>query len=397
MVVYYKFQIQSLDLKSFDNTVRHRKKSGRTHHAIGELKMKKLTQATSRANPSAITGADFRRQLKAELTTAGCFTPAPLRQSVHMIIIVLVYGAGYALLLTGPDIVARVALVLLLAFISVQAGYIAHEAGHGAITRKRWLAVAIGQFFNTLLTALCYSHFQKIHVCHHRHCNDQDRDIDMQSAFFSFYPEARQKNTSPLGRFVTRHQAWLIWLLVSFQGLSLKIDSLKTLYRDPRGTRIDQILLLLHLLLWFGPTVYLLGFGDALLNYLLLTWFIGPYLGSVFLVNHIGTHEVRAGDGVCGFMQQLMTTRNLGDSRPADVFFGGLNNHIEHHLFPSIPSARLRQARPIVEAFCARHGLDYRKTTWRHAVRDVSTYLRQIARQPLAPLNGFDSEPGWQR
>jgi len=328
---------------------------------------------------------------------AGCFAPAPLQQSVHMIIVVLVYTAGYALLLTGPDIVARVALLLLLAFISVQAGYIAHEAGHGAITRKRWLAVAIGQFFNTLLTALCYSHFQKIHVCHHRHCNDQDRDIDMQSAFFSFYPDARRKNTSTLGRFITRHQAWLIWPLVSFQGLSLKIDSLKTLYHNPRGTRIDQILLLLHLLLWFGPTVYLLGFGDALLNYLLLTWFIGPYLGSVFLVNHIGTHEIRAGDGVCGFMQQLLTTRNLGDSRPADVFFGGLNNHIEHHLFPSIASPRLRQARPIVEAFCARHGLDYRKTTWRHAAYDVFAYLRQIARQTLPPINAFGSESGLQR
>jgi hypothetical protein len=48
---------------------------------------------------------------------------------------------------------------------------------------------------------------------------------------------------------------------VSFQGLSLKIDSLTTLYHNPRGTRIDQILLLLHLLLWFGPAAYLLGFS----------------------------------------------------------------------------------------------------------------------------------------
>jgi fatty acid desaturase len=359
--------------------------------------MKTLTQASNRAKSNATTSAEFRRQLKAELTTAGCFAPAPLQQTVHMITIVLVYGAGYALLLTGPDIAARIALLLLLAFISVQAGYIAHEAGHGAITRKRWLAVAIGQFFNTLLTALCYSHFQKIHVCHHRHCNDQDRDIDMQSALFSLYPEASSKKTSALGRFITRHQAWLIWPLVSFQGLSLKIDSLKTLYHNPRETRIDQILLLLHLLLWFGPTVYLLGFGDALLNYLLLTWFIGPYLGSVFLVNHIGTHEVRAGDGVCGFMQQLLTTRNLGDSRRADVFFGGLNNHIEHHLFPSIASARLRQARPIVEAFCARHGLDYCKTTWRHAAYDVFAYLRQIARQPQPPISAFGNESGLKR
>jgi fatty acid desaturase len=117
--------------------------------------MKTLTQETSRARAKARTSADLRRRLKAELNAAGCFAPAPLQQTLHMIIVVLAYGAGYALLLTGPDIVARVALLLLFAFISVQAGYIAHEAGHGAISRKRWLAVIIGHFFNTLLTALC--------------------------------------------------------------------------------------------------------------------------------------------------------------------------------------------------------------------------------------------------
>jgi len=63
--------------------------------------MKTLTQASNRAKPNATTSAEFRRQLKAELTTAGCFAPAPLQQTAHMILIVLVYGAGYALLLTG--------------------------------------------------------------------------------------------------------------------------------------------------------------------------------------------------------------------------------------------------------------------------------------------------------
>jgi len=348
--------------------------------------MKTLTQMTNRAEPDARTSANLRRELKDELIAAGCFGPAPLRQITHMIIVLLVYGCAYAMLLSAPDMLPRIALLALLAFVSVQAGYIAHEAGHGAITRKRWLAVAIGQFYNTFLTALCYSHFQKIHVCHHTHCNDQDRDIDMQSALFSLYPDARNRKRSPLGRFITRHQAWLIWPLVSLQGFSLKVDSLKTLYQNPRQTRGDQLVLALHLLLWFGLPVQLLGLGEAALNYLLLTWFIGPYLGSVFLVNHIGTHVVDADDRLPGFIQRLITTRNLGGSRSADVFFGGMNNHIEHHLFPSIPTAQLRRARPIVEGFCQRHGqrhgLIYRKTSWRHALREVFCYLQQIARQP---------------
>ena len=360
------------------------------------LKMKTIKPAANEANSTTATSAELRHQLKTELTRANCFAPAPLQHSLHMVIVLTAYATGYTLLMTEPGLATRLVTLALLAFVSVQAGYIAHEAGHGAITRKRWLTVAIGQVFNTFLTALCYSHFQKIHLCHHRHCNDQDRDIDMQSAFFSLYPEAKLKNRSPLGRFITRYQAWLIWPLVTFQGLSLKIDSLITLYRNPRQTRIDQVMLCLHLLLWFGPTTYLLGFNDALLNYLLLTWFIGPFLGSVFLVNHIGTHEVRAGDDCCSFLQRLTTTRNLGDSRFADIYFGGINNHIEHHLFPTIPSPRLRQARPIVEAFCARQGLVYRKSSWRHAVYEVFVYLGDIARQPVPGSSERRAKPGLQ-
>ena len=306
-----------------------------------------------------------------------------------MFTVILLYGGGYTLLLTQSHLWIRFAALVVLAFASVQAGYIAHEAGHGAITRKRWLAISIGQFFNTLLTALCYSHFQKIHVCHHTHCNNQDHDIDMQSAFFSLYPEAQRKKTSYLGRFITRRQAYLIWPLVSLQGFALKIDSLKTLWRNPKQTRLDQLMLIPHLLLWFGLPVHLLGLGDAALNYFLMTWIIGPYLGSVFLINHIGTHVAQTGDKMPRLIQRLITTRNLGGSRCADIFFGGMNNHIEHHLFPSIPSARLRQARPIVQAFCHRHGITYRKTKWRHALREVFHYLDQIARQPAAKASSI--------
>jgi len=319
-------------------------------------------------------------QLRNELKSAGCFTRAPIQQISHMVVVIALYAVGYSMLLTQPDIVVRLASLVLLALVSVQAGYIAHEAGHKAITRHRLLAVTIGQFFNTFLTALCYSHFQKIHVCHHSHCNERDRDFDLQSEVFSLYPESKLQKTTRIGRFITRYQAYLIWPLVTLQGFTLKIDSIHTLRQNPTTTRADQLVLGLHFLLWFGLPVYTLGWADAVINYALMTWFIGPYLGAVFLVNHIGTHVVRPGEKMSGFTQKLLTTRNLGTSRLQDLFFGGMNNHIEHHLFPSIPSVRLRKARLIVKAFCIQHGLGYRETNWGQAAREVYAYLNQIGR-----------------
>jgi len=324
-------------------------------------------------------------ELKQKLLDAGCFAHAPLVQILHMILVVLVYAGAYLVLLLQPETGLRLLALFMLAFISVQAGYIAHEAGHGAITRQRWLVVLIGQFFNTFLTALCYSHFQKIHVCHHAHCNEREVDIDLQSNLVSLYPEARQKNSNTrVGRFITRYQAYLIWPLVSLQGFTLKIDSLKTLKQYPDRTRIDQFVLLLHLLIWFGVPVYTLGLADATLNYLLMTWFIGPYLGTVFLVNHIGTRIIQPGEKMPRFMRQLTTTRNLGESVMENIFFGGLNNHIEHHLFPSIPTYRLRRARKIVRVYCRQHGLIYREMSWRKAATEVFSYLQLVAREPAA-------------
>ena len=322
-------------------------------------------------------------QLRNELKSANCFSPAPIQQVLHMVVVVTLYAAGYVTLLTQPGPGMWIGSLILLAFVSVQAGYIAHEAGHKAITRQRWLIIAIGQFFNTFLTALCYSHFQKIHVCHHSHCNDSNHDIDMQSDIFSLYPESTLKKKSRFGRLITRYQAYLIWPIITLQGLSLKVDSIQTLRSNPGRTRIDQVVLGLHFLLWFGLPVYVLGWADATINYLLMTWFIGPYLGSVFLVNHIGTHVVQAGEKMPGFVQKLITTRNLGGSRLEDIYFGGMNNHIEHHLFPSIPSARLRKARLIVKTFCLQHGLSYREMNWRKAAGEVFIYLNRIGRSAV--------------
>jgi fatty acid desaturase len=88
-------------------------------------------------------------------------------------------------------------------------------------------------------------------------------------------------------------------------------------------------------------------------------------------------------------VQQLSTTRNLGSSRANDFVFGGLNHHIEHHLFPSVPTVRLRVARPITREFCRRHGLVYREMSWLLAAREVTRHFAAMSVfVPTRPLAG---------
>lgn len=320
----------------------------------------------------------LHRLLTAELASAGCFRRAPLRSAAYGAAIFAIYAGAYAVLLTAPGLALRVLAIAALAFVSVHAGFLAHEAGHGALTRDRRIAGFVGQVFNTLLTALCYSYFSDIHRRHHPHCNERGRDPDMQSEFFSMYRESALDKRG-LGRWISRHQAALIWILVWLQGFTLKIDSLQHLQRNPRTTRVDQGVVALHFALWFVPPVLVLGAADAIANYALMTLLIGPYLGTIFLVNHIGTRVIEPGERLTHFEQELAVTRNLGEGRLQDFFFGSLNHHIEHHLYPSMPTVRLATARRITRAFCRRHGVEYREMSWLAAAREVTRHFKAMS------------------
>lgn len=329
-------------------------------------------------SPAALRGDEVHRQLIAELSAAGCFRPAPLRSAIYGAFILACYASAYAVLLSAPNTWLRAVAVVLLAFISVHAAFVAHEAGHGAITRDRRIAGLLGQVFHTLLTGLSSSYFQHMHRAHHPHCNERAHDPDMQSAFIAMYRESALAKTG-LGRLISRHQALLIWMLIGLQGLSLKLDGLRFVAGNPRATRLDQLFLLLHCAIWLVPPVLALGALDALLNYSLITVLIGFYVGSIFVVNHIGTRVIEPGENVSFFVQEVSVTRNLGTSRWADFVFGGLNNHIEHHAFPSMPSARLRAARRITRDFCRWHGIPYREMSWLEAARETTRHFKAMS------------------
>src|SRR5258706_4631984 len=148
-------------------------------------------------------GERLHRILIAELSSAGCFRPATARSIAYGGFILAGYAAAYAALLSDPGALVRVLAIVTLAFFSVHAGFLAHEATHGALTRNRVTAEWVGQVFNTLLTSLCYSYFTHIHRLHHPHCNDRSRDPDMQSESFSMYLQSAEVKTG-LGRLVSR-------------------------------------------------------------------------------------------------------------------------------------------------------------------------------------------------
>ena len=332
---------------------------------------------------SSTTVADRRlyRMLRKEIAAAGCLRPARLASSIRMILVLAAYFGAYVALLQSPDWGVRVVLLLLLGITGVQSSFIGHEVGHHAVTRNRQATRFLGYVFMTFVTGYAQTHYMQNHKRHHAHPNDVERDPDIQGAgVLSFYPASADAKTGP-AKLVTAWQEYLIWFLLTLQAFSLKIRGLKLIFGRIRSYPAEKLTLVLHFILWFGVPAVTVGIGDAVLNYGLITLLVGVYLGGVILVNHVGMPVKRPDESMPSFHQTLATTRDLGSSRVDDIVFGGTNNHVEHHLFPSIPMHRLRVAREITRRFCKQHNVAYREMNWAKSMREVFIYLENISKQ----------------
>jgi ferredoxin-NADP reductase/fatty acid desaturase len=131
-----------------------------------------------------------------------------------------------------------------------------------------------------------------------------------------------------------------------------------------------------------------------------LTNYIGGvagYVAVLYLVaieHHAGDVEVFANPGPEEtaseyYTRQIRGTRNFVRSRELDetlqrilveevpfenrpdfrIFYGGLDTHIEHHLFPDLPPNRQREVAPAVREIVTRHGLPYHQTPFADTAR----------------------------
>jgi fatty acid desaturase len=331
--------------------------------------------------------------LRRELQTLGLFGPDTAGYLRHCAWVVPAYCAGWWLLLQVHDPLARTLLALAQAFVMMQGAALGHEAGHAAVSRDPRLNALIGRLFMSFGSGSSQMSWEEAHSAHHRHANTR-RDPNLKARLFCLTEEdARQARG--LQAWCTRYQAFLFWPLITLMGVSFRLNSLRHMLQDPRGTRREQIWVLLHHLLWLGLPVAFIGWQAAFANYLLVLWGCGAYLAAIFVANHLGHPATeRAGEG--SFMaRQAGNARNLKDGWLMRRFFIGLNSHIEHHLFPRISFTRLHRARGATRRHCEAAGIAYHEVSMVTAIRELQRHnLRMAALVPAPKKTPVDRSTG---
>lgn len=117
------------------------------------------------------------------------------------------------------------------------------------------------------------------------------------------------------------------------------------------------------------------------------------YSSLVQVCGHVGEEQKSwpAGTRPSGrgdwYAMQIEATKNFEVSLPLAILSGGIDRHIEHHLFPRLPPNRLREIAPRVRAICEKHGFRYHTDP---LGRSLSKAVRQLG------LLSRDSTPSGQ-
>ena len=320
----------------------------------------------------------LKRALRDRLTQADCFKPAPWAYGFKIALVLVVSVLGYMALLTGPDTGGRTTLTLLIAFACVQAGFIAHDAGDGGVTSNRRLAFGLRHILMSFVSALSSSYFNYLHKVHHLTLHRGGRGLGGGQYAVNPYEISGFKNLVSFNGIVFGVAT------VCLRGLTFKLESLRYVLKNRHDTKVDRVLMTLHALFWLVLPIPFIGVFDTVINYGLITLFIGPYVGTVLILNHEGMSKAQSLTRLSMIERITRTTRNLGPSRLSDFFFGGVNNHIEHHLFPQIPAARLPRARAITNHSVTNRVLPIVKRVFSEHLSRPAKHFRTMPRSRLA-------------
>jgi fatty acid desaturase len=265
------------------------------------------------------------------------------------------------------------------AFVSTQMGFIVHDSGHHQILRGDWQNDLLGIFHADLVLGFSYMRWVTVHNMHHSHPNKIGADPDTDFPLLALTEEqAIQKRG--IGRYVARYQSQLFFPMLFLEAVNLKADCVRFLYKNNARYRWTEVGCLVLYFFWYcGLIFHCLGFGRAILFIVVHQALFGLYLSMVIAPNHIGMPVLEENSELDFLSRQVLTTRNLRRHVLTDYLFGPLCCQIEHHLFPTIPVNKLRQAQDIVRPYCEGHQLAYYETSPLQSYREILSFLHKVS------------------
>lgn len=268
------------------------------------------------------------------------------------------------------------------AVVLTQIAFLGHDAAHRQVfasgRANEWTALVVVN----LMLGMSYGWWTGKHTRHHGNPNRLGKDPDIDSTLVAYSPGSVAARTG-LGRWLATKQGWFLFPLMLLEGLALHAHGLTAVFGRRSFSRrwVEAAFLVARLGGYVTVLLIVLPPGKAAAFLGVQVALFGLYMGLAFAPNHIGMPIVPKEFSLDFLRRQVLMSRNVRGGRAIEVFMGGLNHQIEHHLFPSMPRPHLRLAQPVVQAFCERHGIHYSQPSLGVAYVRVSRYLNRVGMQ----------------
>jgi linoleoyl-CoA desaturase len=270
-----------------------------------------------------------------------------------------------------------------------------HDGAHGSFSKYKWVNFMAGLSLN-FLGANNFMWKTKHNVIHHAYTNVDGLDDDINAGVFLRLCETQKHyklhKYQHLYFWMAYSLLYLFWIFFSdykkyFTG---KIGNI-AITKMKLGDHISfWAFKLLHITLFIGLPIYMIGLGPWAIGFLIYSLFAGFVLSIVFQLAHTVEHtHFPQPDPTTGRMEdewaihQIKTTANFATrNKLVSWLVGGLNFQIEHHLFPKISHIHYPAISKIIKRACQEYGIHYIEySRVRYAVASHVAFLKQMGRK----------------
>ncbi|XP_013399502.1 sphingolipid 10-desaturase [Lingula anatina] len=266
-----------------------------------------------------------------------------------------------------------------LAFHWQQCGFIMHDFMHSQVFRKHSKDGPCGTIFGAVFFGISASWWRDEHIIHHAMTNVVNvaqRFVDPQMWESAW---AQNEKLFPLFRntlqycFVKIQHITFIPIVVFIGRYEIVTDSFRQERRWPEwvGACIHWMwicFLLSHLPTWKEVfTFYVIAASvEGIFHFQLI---LSHYCKAFYTTDEFHKYS--------WFEYQVLSNMNIETWWFLDWYYGGLNYHIEHHLFPTMARKHLRSIGPYVEEVCKKHGIDYDMCPFAEAMWKTLVHLKK--------------------
>lgn len=294
-----------------------------------------------------------------------------------------------------------------------QMTFIAHDAGHVAITHNYQVDNTIGMIVANWCGGLSLGWWKRNHNVHHLVTNDPAHDPDIQhlpffavstrlfGSIYSTYYE-RILPIDKLAQLMLPLQNYTFYPILCFGRFNLYRLSWEHLIRGlgpKKGKaawfRYFELAGLTFFAYWF---FYLLvarniSGGWNRFNYIMVSHITTMLVHVQITLSHFAMSTCDLGVSELFVSRQVRTTMDVDCPQWLDFLHGGLQFQTIHHLFPRMPRHNLRKAQADVIDFCNECGLKYSIYGFGKGNQVVISHLGEIAKQfdiMVEATKGFD-------